>query len=148
MICPKCQTKDTKVVDSRVLGNCVRRRRECTKCDYRFSTYENPEPINLKVIKRDGLIEEFNRNKIQKGLEKSLNKRPFLQKDIDELTCEIEHTIYKTYKKKVKSTQIGKLILEKLSEIDKIAYLRFASVYKNFRSVKTFSKEIKKINSR
>lgn len=148
MICPKCQTQDTKVVDSRVLGSCVKRRRECIKCSYRFSTYENPQPLSLKVIKRDNITEEFDINKIKTGLEKSFNKRPFSKEDIDKLACEIEHIIHAKYHKTIKSTQIGQIILKKLSQIDKIAYLRFASVYKNFCSVKTFSKEIKKINSK
>ncbi len=147
MICPKCQNNDTKVVDSRVLGTCVKRRRKCEKCRYRFSTYENPEPLDLKVIKKDGTKENFDRQKIQDGIRKAFKKRPFTDKEINDLSCEVEHTIHQKYKQSVKSCDIGKLILVKLSTIDKIAYLRFASVYKNFRSIKTFSKEIKKINS-
>lgn len=147
MICPNCKNDDTKVIDSRVLGMCVKRRRKCEKCGYRFSTYENPKPLNLVVIKKDGSKEDFDKEKIEDGLKKAFKKRPFTEKQIDELACQIEHTVHQKYKNKVKSCQLGKLILDKLAPIDKIAYLRFASVYKNFRSVKTFSKEIKKINS-
>lgn len=147
MNCPNCKNKDTKVVDSRVLGTCVKRRRHCEKCNYRFSTYENPQPLNLIVIKKDGEKQDFDKTKIENGLKKAFKKRPYNEKQIDELACHIEHKIHQKYKKSVKSCQIGKIILDELSDIDKIAYLRFASVYKNFRSVKTFSKEIKKINS-
>lgn len=147
MNCPKCSAEDTKVIDSRVLGCCVRRRRECETCHYRFSTYENPQPRSLKVVKKDNVIECFDITKIKRGLEKSFKKRPFSEKDIEQLAYEIEQEIHQKYDKRVKSIQIGQIILNKLSKVDKIAYLRFASVYKNFRSVKTFTKEIKKIDS-
>jgi transcriptional repressor NrdR len=148
MKCPKCQNTYTKVIDSRVLDNCVKRRRQCISCNYRFSTYENPQPLNLKVIKKNGRTEIFDKQKIKNGLVKSLNKRPFSPKDIDKILCEIEHTIYQKHSKKVKTSQIGKIILDKLYIKDEIAYLRFASVYKNFKSITTFSKEIHKIKEK
>lgn len=145
MNCPKCQALDTKVIDSRVHGCCVRRRRECTKCKYRFSTLEKPEPTNLHVIKRDGTTEQFDRKKIKHGLEKALNKRPFDKKTIEQITDEIEHEIRQKHSGQIKSIFIGKAILNKLKNIDKIGYVRFISVYRNFKNLKTFYKEIDKL---
>lgn len=145
MQCLKCKNNETKVIDSRVLGSCVRRRRECIRCNYRFTTYENPEPIDLKVIKKDGDCQKFDREKIRHGLEKALNKRPFTASEIEQITCEIEIEICNKYKDKIESKDIGKIILNKLKQIDQIAYLRFASVYKNFKNVKTFYKELNKL---
>lgn len=147
MQCLKCKHNETKVIDSRVLGNCVRRRRQCVKCNYRFTTYENPEPIDLKVVKKDGQSQDFDREKIKKGLERALNKRPFSQTQIDQIACEIELEIYSKYKDTIASKDIGKIILTKLKKIDEIAYVRFASVYKNFKNVNTFYKELNKFNN-
>lgn len=144
MQCLKCKNNETKVIDSRVLGNCVRRRRECIQCHYRFTTYENPEPIDLKVIKKDGQHQAFDREKIKRGLERALNKRSFDTSQIDQIACEIELEIYSKYKDSVDSKDIGKIILHKLKHIDQIAYVRFASVYKNFKNVNTFYKELDK----
>lgn len=145
MNCLKCK-KDTKVIDSRNIDNCVRRRRVCNTCGYRFTTYENPEIINISVIKRDKSLEKFDRQKIYDSLQKACNKRPISKEKIDTITCEIETEIFKNYTNEIDSRDIGKLVLKKLMKLDKIAYLRFASVYKNFSSINKFSKEIDKIN--
>jgi transcriptional repressor NrdR len=147
MNCPKCHKPDTKVIDSRVIDVCIRRRRECVSCSYRFTTYESPEPIDLEVKKRDGTFEPFDREKIKKSITKACNKRPICEKEIEKLTCEIEHELYTKYDNFVPSRAIGRKILEKLINIDEVAYLRFASVYKNFKNIDTFSKEITKINT-
>ena len=148
MNCPKCQVANTKVVDSRAIGSCIRRRRECVACGYRFSTYERPEPVGRHVQKRDGTIETFDRNKITKSIEKACNKRPVSSKEIESLSYEIEHELFCKYDDIIPSKFIGKAILDKLISVDKVSYLRFASVYKNFKSVKTFSREIDKIESK
>ena len=148
MNCPKCQTSDTKVVDSRAIGNCIRRRRMCIACSYRFTTYERPEPVDRRVQKRDGSTEPFDRNKISKSIEKACNKRPVLSKEIESISYEIEHELFCKYDEYIPSKAIGKIILEKLIVLDEVSYLRFASVYKNFKSAKTFSREIDKIASK
>lgn len=145
MNCPKCQKPDSKVIDSRAIGSCIRRRRQCVKCAYRFTTYEKPEPIELKVQKRDDTIEIFDRQKITKSIEKACNKRPVKKTDIEKISYEIEHELFCQYNHLIPSKAIGKAILEKLIDLDEVAYLRFASVYKNFRSAKTFSREIDKL---
>jgi len=145
MKCIKCG-KSTKVLDSRIENNCVRRRRLCKICALRFTTYETPEPLNLKVIKRNEEIEIFNRQKILESIKKACNKRPITQEQIKNVTCQIENNILENYKDTITSRTIGKLVLDKLLKIDKVAYLRFASVYKNFQSIGKFSKEIDKIH--
>lgn len=144
MICPFCGHVDTKVVDSRDTndGRAIRRRRECEKCQSRFSTYEEMEIMKLTVLKKDGIRQEYDRKKIEAGLRKALEKRPISEEKIQKALAEIEFEIHSKEAGEIKSKDIGKIVLEKLKEIDEVAYLRFASVYKSFKSVESFKKEL------
>jgi len=149
MICPFCGHSDTKVVDSRDTndGRAIRRRRECEKCQARFSTYEEMEIMRLTVIKRDGSKQEYNRKKIEAGLHKALEKRPVSEEKISKAIGEIEHEIQSRESSEISSKEIGKMILEKLKELDDVAYLRFASVYKSFKTADSFRKEMEKMET-
>ena len=143
MICPYCNNLETKVTDKRDSNEITRRRRECLKCEKRFTTYERIE-LDLGVIKKDGKKETFDRNKLYKGIVKSLEKRNLSGEEIDSLVSEIEAKIYRVAKDKdIKSSKIGEIIMDKLKKIDKVAYIRFASVYRDFADVDDFKKEIK-----
>ncbi|MFA5261839.1 MAG: transcriptional regulator NrdR [Candidatus Omnitrophota bacterium] len=147
MKCPACGHKETKVVDSRMSGdNCViRRRRECLKCEKRFTTYEYIEQTPLMVIKKDGRRQPFDRKKIIAGLVKACEKRPVSVDRIEELTMDVERAVQKKYDREVLSSDIGEIIMEKLAVLDQVAYVRFASVYRQFRDVNHFMTEIKYI---
>ena len=135
MLCPYCNHSETRVIDSRDTNDnkAIRRRRECEKCDARFSTYEEVEIMRLLVLKRSGEKEEYNQDKISRGIEKSLEKRPVSQERKEKLLSDIEYQIYaKSKEGEIKSRNVGRVILEKLKEVDHVAYLRFASVYKSF----------------
>ena len=149
MICPYCTGTETKVVDSRDTndGKAIRRRRECEKCQARFSTYEEIEIMRLTVIKRDGSRQEYDRKKIEIGLRKALEKRPVSQEKINKAIGDIEYEIQAKEGSEISSKEIGKMILEKLKEIDDVAYLRFASVYKSFKSAESFRKEMEKMET-
>ena len=149
MICPYCTNSETKVVDSRDTndGKAIRRRRECEKCQARFSTYEEIEIMRLTVIKRDGSRQEYDRRKIEIGLRKSLEKRPVSEEKVNKAIGDIEYEIQAREGSEISSKEIGKMILEKLKEIDDVAYLRFASVYKSFKSADSFRKEMEKMES-
>ena len=149
MICPFCGHGDTKVVDSRDTndGRAIRRRRECEKCQARFSTYEEMEIMRLTVIKRDGSKQEYNRKKIEAGLHKALEKRPVSEEKISKAIGEIEHEIQARESNEISSKEIGKMILEKLKELDDVGYLRFASVYKGFKTADSFRKEMEKMST-
>ncbi len=145
--CPFCGFFDTKVLDTRSAedGNYIRRRRECGECRKRFTTYEKVETIPMMVIKRDGTRELFDRNKILNGIVKSCNKRNITVKQMEAIVDDVENTILNTLQKEIKSTQIGELVMEKLKEIDEVAYVRFASVYRQFKDINTFMDELKKL---
>lgn len=147
MICPYCGNSETKVVDSRDTndGKAIRRRRECEKCQARFSTYEEMEIMRLTVIKRDGSKQEYDRRKIEIGLRKALEKRPVSEEKINKAIGDIEYEIQAREGGEISSKEIGKMILEKLKEMDDVAYLRFASVYKSFKSAESFRKEMEKM---
>ncbi len=147
MICPYCAGTETKVVDSRDTndGKAIRRRRECEKCQARFSTYEEIEIMRLTVVKRDGSKQEYDRKKIEIGLRKALEKRPVSEEKINKAIGDIEYEIQAKEGSEISSKEIGKMILEKLKEIDDVAYLRFASVYKSFKSADSFRKEMDKM---
>lgn len=147
MICPFCTHNDTKVIDSREStdGKTIRRRRECLKCQKRFSTYEQLELLNFTVVKKDGRKEEYKREKLEKGMRKALEKRPVDDKKIEEAIDEIEYKLQQDKDCEVPAKTIGNLVLEKLKELDDVAYLRFASVYKGFGSAETFVKEAEKL---
>lgn len=148
MLCPFCNNKETKVVDSRDTNDnrAIRRRRECEKCKARFSTYEEIEIMRLMVVKRSGEKEEYDQEKISKGIEKSLEKRPVSQERKAKLLSDIEYSIHtKSEKGEIDSKDVGKIILDNLREVDQVAYLRFASVYKSFGSLSSFKKELEKL---
>ncbi len=148
MICSFCGNQETKVIDSRESadGKVIRRRRECLKCKRRFSTYEQLELLNFSVTKKDGRKEEYKREKIENGIRKALEKRPVEDRKIEETIDDIEYKLHLKGNCEIQSREIGKLVLEKLKELDDVAYLRFASVYKGFGSAETFAREAEKLN--
>ena len=148
MRCPSCQNEDTKVIDSRVAsdGLSIRRRRECEKCEFRFSTYEEVEILELQGAKRDGTLEAYAREKLEAGLRKALEKRPITGEDFRQLISEIEQEIQKKMKEgRIESKEIGNIVIRKLKKHDQIAYIRFASVYRQFEDVEEFKKELQKL---
>ncbi|KKP94397.1 MAG: Transcriptional repressor NrdR [Candidatus Moranbacteria bacterium GW2011_GWD2_36_12] len=149
MICPFCGHGDTKVVDSRDTndGKAIRRRRECEKCQARFSTYEEMEIMRLTVVKRDGTRQEYDRKKIEIGIRKALEKRPVSEEKIGKAIGDIEYEIQARESNEITSKEIGKMILEKLKELDDVGYLRFASVYKSFKTADSFRKEMEKMET-
>ena len=145
MICPYCQNAETKVTDKRDAESITRRRRECLKCGKRFTTYERVE-LDLYVIKKDGRREKFLREKVFEGVEKNLQKRPFTSEQIDSIVDDIVANIYRVAKDKdIRSSKIGEIVMAKLKKVDKIAYIRFAAVYRDFEDVDDFKEEIKKL---
>jgi transcriptional repressor NrdR len=151
MRCPTCSSKETRVIDSRLSpdGAVTRRRRECEKCSFRFSTIEEMEILDLTMIKRDGSRESYSRDKLIKGLRKALEKRPVGRDDFEKLVRQIERDIQKKKKKnEIKSGEVGEIIMNRLKSFDKVAYIRFASVYRAFEDVKTFEREISKLKKR
>ncbi len=147
MKCPVCYHQDTRVVDSRVAsdGLSIRRRRECLECNFRFSTFEEIEILDLTVLKRDDKKENYNREKIIKGLKKSLEKRPIDEDKFKQLIHLIERDIQKLRKNEVSTEEIGKIIMKHLKKVDQVAYIRFASVYQSFEDVDTFKNELNKL---
>ena len=145
MKCPYCGNIEDKVVDSRLSteANSIRRRRECLGCERRFTTYENIEEAPLMVVKKDGRREPFERKKILTGLLKACEKRPISMEKLEQLIDKIEFILQKNYEKEVKSKEIGELVTRMLQELDEVAYVRFASVYRQFKDVNQFMKEIK-----
>jgi transcriptional repressor NrdR len=144
MNCPFCNHKETKVVDSRETneGKITRRRRECLQCSARFSTYEEVEILHITVVKKDGTRQEYDKSKIENGIRKALIKRPVSEEKIVKLLGDIEYEIHATEKSEIGTREIGKIILTKLKEVDEVAYVRFASVYKSFGSIESFKKEL------
>jgi transcriptional repressor NrdR len=144
MRCPFCNFTDTKVVDSRETqeGRAIRRRRECEKCQARFSTYEEVELFRLLVVKKDGHKEEYDRSKIEKGLRRAFVKRPAAEEKIERILGEMEYVLREKRLGEISSREIGSLVMEKLKEADEVAYIRFASVYKSFASAKGFKKAL------
>ena len=144
MKCPFCGSEDSRVIDSRSVeeGASIRRRRECPRCGRRFTTYEKYEQIPLLVIKRDGRREMFDSKKILAGLLRAFEKRPFTYEQIQSLTNQIENEIRASGENEVKSTRIGEVVMAHLEKIDQIAYVRFASVYRQFADVNSFMQEI------
>lgn len=145
MKCPFCQFEETKVVDKRDVDSLTRRRRECLKCEKRFTTYERVE-LDLKVIKKDGSRQPFDVEKIKKGVEKACEKRQISSDQIEKIVSEIESKIYKVANgKEIESKKIGEIVMEKLKKLDKIAYIRFASVYREFADIEDFKEELKNL---
>ena len=150
MLCPFCNYEETRVVDSRDTndGKIIRRRRECEKCGRRFSTYEEPEIMRLVVIKKNEVREEYDQQKIIAGIERALEKRPISVEKREKLLQEIEFDIFSRGKPEISTRELGRIILEKLLKIDEVAYVRFASVYKSFGSIKAFQKELDRISGK
>jgi len=147
MKCPYCAVPDTGVIDSREADDqtSIRRRRSCAACGKRFTTYERVEGIDLKVIKKDGLVEDFNRDKLRKGITKATWKRPVSLSDIDEMIDEVERKLRLLQGMRVNSWEIGNLVINRLKKIDKLSYLLFASVYRDFDTLEEFKEEIAKL---
>lgn len=147
MRCPACNHNDTKVIDSRVAsdGLSIRRRRECLKCNFRFSTYEEMEILDLSVVKRTGKKETYSREKLVKGLKRALEKRPITEDDFKKLVNAIERDIQIIGKNEITSNQIGQIIMKHLKKIDQVAYIRFASVYESFKDANSFRRELNKL---
>ena len=147
MKCPFCGKEDTRVIDSRPAddGSSIRRRRQCDECSKRFTTYEKVEAIPLVVIKKDNNRESYDRSKVEAGVYRSCHKRPISVDQINTLVDEVETAVFNMEEKEIPSSMIGQLVMEKLRDLDPVAYVRFASVYREFKDVNTFMSEIKKI---
>lgn len=147
MKCPFCGVENTKVIDSRPAedNNAIRRRRQCDKCIKRFTTYEKIEAIPLVVVKKDNIREPFDRSKIESGVFRSCHKRPISVVQITRLVDDVENKILNMEEREIASKRIGELVIENLKELDPVAYVRFASVYREFKDVNTFMDELKKI---
>ena len=150
MRCLHCGYKEDKVVDSRATqqGSAIRRRRECLKCGKRFTTYEYIEEVSLMAIKKDGRREPFDRKKILSGVMKACEKRPISLEKMEEIVIQVERAIQKKSDREVSSSRIGELVMEKLKVLDDVAYVRFASVYRQFKDVGQFMEELKGILSK
>ncbi|AAU37982.1 transcriptional regulator NrdR [Basfia succiniciproducens] len=147
MHCPFCSTEETKVIDSRLVsdGYQVRRRRECTKCHERFTTFETAELVVPKIIKNNGMREPFNEDKLRRGIQHALEKRPVSADDVEKAISHITHQLRATGEREVPSKLVGSLVMEELKKLDKVAYIRFASVYLSFENINEFSNEIEKL---
>ena len=147
MKCPYCDFDTSKVVDSRPIeeGNSIRRRRECENCKKRFTTYEKIEQVNVMVVKKDGAREFFDREKILKGIIRSCEKRPISIKQMENIVIDIEKEIVNMMQREISSEEIGNLVMDKLKDIDEVSYVRFASVYRQFKDVNSFLDELKNI---
>lgn len=147
MKCPFCENIEDKVLESREIdeGKAVRRRRECSSCRGRFTSYERVEEKPVLVIKRDGRREQFSRDKILNGIFKACEKRPVSSDAVEDMVDEIEKDIHREAGREVLSSKLGELVMEKLQQVDKIAYIRFASVYRKFEDLSEFVKEVKEI---
>jgi transcriptional repressor NrdR len=142
MNCPFCGFNDSKVIDSRNINDGIRRRRECLKCQARFTTYERVQSGSLLVVKKDGRREEFNRDKLLSGIRRACEKRPLWAGIIDKLADDIESELYRMGRTEIPTSVIGDMVMEKLKTIDYIAYIRFASVYREFKDLDDFKKAL------
>ncbi len=147
MKCPYCGYQESKVIDSRRLeeANSIKRRRECLSCEKRFSTYERVELAPLVVIKKNGAREQFDRQKLLRGIMHACEKRPVSLDEIESLVSSVEATLNNELMQEVESKKIGELVMTRLKEIDEVAYVRFASVYRQFRDINTFMEELQKL---
>jgi transcriptional repressor NrdR len=145
MKCPQCGFEEDKVVDSRTTkeGEAIRRRRECLKCSFRFTTYEYIERAPLMVVKKDGRREQYSREKLLTGLLKACEKRPVSREQLEKVIEDIEGVMFSKFKNEVKSTEIGNLVVDRLQSLDEVAYVRFASVYRQFKDINQFMSEVR-----
>ncbi len=150
MHCPFCRASDTKVIDSRLVaaGNQVRRRRECQDCNERFTTYEEAELLMPRIVKKGGVSEPFDKEKLLSGLRKALEKRPVEADQVDAMVNRIERRLQAMGEREVGSMVVGELVMEELAQADDVAYIRFASVYKRFQDINQFREEIERISHR
>ena len=149
MRCPYCENEDSKVIDSRHTedGKAIRRRRECEACGRRFTTYEKVEEMILMVVKKDMRREPFDSEKLKNGVLQACGKRPIAISDIEQLVQRVEMRAYSAFDQEIPSTQLGELVMEELRQLDEVAYVRFASVYRQFRDIETFMEELGKMIS-
>ncbi len=147
MKCPFCGYEESKVIDSRPTdeGTIIRRRRECMSCEKRFTTYEKVENISIMVIKKDKSRQLFDGNKLLAGLSHACEKRPISRSQLEEVVSKVENAIYSTEDKELPTTVIGEMVLNELREMDQVAYIRFASVYRDFDDIETFMKELRSL---
>ena len=149
MKCPFCAYLESKVVDSRPAdeSSSIRRRRECLACEKRFTTYETMESLPLMVVKKDGSRQSFDRNKVMNGLIRACEKRPVAFATLEAIANEIEQTLQNEMEREVSSAEIGELVMERLKKVDEVSYVRFASVYRQFKDINTFMSELNKLLS-
>jgi len=147
MRCPYCGYKESKVVDSRPAdeGSSIRRRRECLQCGARFTTYETVESLPMVVIKKDGSRQTFDRSKVLRGIQRSCEKRPVSVAEMERMTSEIEQEIQNSLEREISTETIGEKVMDKLKAADEVAYVRFASVYRQFKDINTFMAELNKL---
>ncbi|MHC0037403.1 transcriptional regulator NrdR [Pseudoneobacillus sp. C159] len=150
MKCPSCQHNGTRVLDSRPVdeAKAIRRRRECEECNFRFTTFEKVEEIPLIVVKKEGTREEFSREKVLRGLIKACEKRPVALKELEDIVSEVEKELRSTGISEIKSDAIGEMVMDRLAKIDEVAYVRFASVYRQFKDINVFIDELKELIKR
>ncbi|MGC9359662.1 MAG: transcriptional regulator NrdR [Anaerolineae bacterium] len=142
MKCPFCGATDSRVIDTREVGDAIRRRRECQECGQRYTTYEQVARVTLLVVKRDGRRENFDRQKLFEGIWKACAKRPVSSDEIEQLVEDIENQLYSLGQAEVSSASIGEMVMRRLKELDKVAYVRFASVYRSFADLETLKREV------
>ncbi|NMB38289.1 MAG: transcriptional repressor NrdR [Firmicutes bacterium] len=147
MRCPFCHHKDSKVLDSRATeeGASIRRRRECTKCSRRFTTYERLDQVPFMIVKKDGRREAFSRDKILNGVLKACEKRPISPDQIEKMIDDIEKDVRNTTEREITSNEVGEIVMERLKELDEVAYVRFASVYRQFKDINSFMSELQQL---
>ncbi|MGP4041624.1 transcriptional regulator NrdR [Gracilibacillus sp. D59] len=145
MRCPHCNYKNTKVLDSRPIeeGRSIRRRRECESCNFRFTTFERLEEVPLIVVKKEGTREEYSRDKLMRGLIRACEKRPVALEQLENIAVEIERELRNRGTSEVKSDEIGEMVMDRLADVDEVAYVRFASVYRQFKDISVFLDELK-----
>ncbi|AWF82758.1 transcriptional regulator NrdR [Microbulbifer sp. EKSA008] len=150
MHCPFCSAEETKVVDSRLVaeGDQVRRRRECLECHERFTTFETAELLLPRVIKQNGQREPFNEDKLRAGIQRAVEKRPVSIERVESAVSQIKHALQATGERELPARAIGELVMEQLRELDQVAYVRFASVYRRFEDVSEFREEIERLTSK
>lgn len=147
MKCPYCSVPESKVIDSRASdsGASIRRRRECISCGRKFTTYERVENVVVMVVKKDGSRQSFDRNKVANGIRRACEKRPVTVEQIEEIVNAVEMQVYNKFNKEISSIDIGELVMDRLKDVDDVAYVRFASVYRQFKDLNTFIDELQKI---
>ena len=145
MKCPFCGYRESKVVDSRPAEESIRRRRECLACEKRFTTYETVESLPMMVIKKDGSRQSFDRQKVFNGMLRACEKRPVSVAQLEQLAAEIEQSLQNSLEREIQTQEIGEQVMDKLKTVDEVAYVRFASVYRQFKDINTFMQELSKI---